>query len=83
MIERKIVPYIHDEMREFIGEVDEDLAEFVVEQVKARKAPDDFVDGLEPVLAEEAVAFTVKLWRLLTFESMAYQAGMETGTMLV
>lgn len=35
------------------------------------------------VLAEEAVAFTVKLWRLLTFESMAYASGMDTGSMLV
>lgn len=40
---------MHEQMREYIGEVDEDLAEFVIEQVKARKGPDDFVDGLEPV----------------------------------
>jgi hypothetical protein len=36
-------------MKELLGDVDEDLADFVLEQVRERKSPDDVVDGLEPV----------------------------------
>jgi RNA-binding protein 25 len=36
-------------MKELLGDVDEDLADFVLEQVRERKSPDDVVEGLEPV----------------------------------
>jgi hypothetical protein len=36
-------------MKELLGDVDEDLADFVLEQVRERKSPDDVVNGLEPV----------------------------------
>jgi hypothetical protein len=36
-------------MRHLLGEADEELVAFVVEQLGAHMGPDDFVDGLEPV----------------------------------
>ena len=35
------------------------------------------------VLAEEASTYVIQLWRQLAFESNAYVAGLETGTMMV
>ena len=40
---------MRNKMKDLLGEVDEDLAEFVLEHLRDRKGPDDLVDGLEPV----------------------------------
>ena len=49
MIRDKIQPFVKDKMRDFLGEVDEDLADFVLENIRDKKAPEELVDGLEPV----------------------------------
>jgi RNA-binding protein 25 len=37
-------------MAEYLGELeDDDLVNFVLEQLRDKKGPDDIVDGLEPV----------------------------------
>ena len=36
-------------MTGFLGEVDADLGDFVLEHLRDKKRPDDLVDGLEPV----------------------------------
>jgi len=36
-------------MKDLLGEVDEDLADFVIEHLRDKKGPDDLVEGLEPV----------------------------------
>lgn len=84
-------------MKDLLGEVDEDLADFVIEHLRDKKGPDDLVEGLEPVsrsrcglwqandevFAEEASVFVNSLWRQLVFESAAFKVGVESGTMLV
>jgi RNA-binding protein 25 len=35
------------------------------------------------VLDEEAVPLAIQLWRLLAFESAAYNAGLDSGTMTI
>jgi hypothetical protein len=49
LINRKIRSFVHNQMKELLGEVDEDLADFVLEQIREKKRPDNVVDGLEPV----------------------------------
>ena len=84
-------------MKHFLGEVDEDMVDFILENLRDRKGPQDVIEGIEPVsrptclldetdqkvFAEEAPPFVHDLWRQIIFESAAYVAGVDTGTMLV
>ncbi len=49
LIRDKLRPFVHEKMTGFLGEVDEDLGDFVIEHVRGKKGPDELVDGLEPV----------------------------------
>jgi RNA-binding protein 25 len=78
---------------------DDDLIMFVLEHLKDHKGPQKLVEGLEPVsarrdpmlirvhflqvLEEEAVEFTISVWRQVIFESMAYGEGLHTEKMMV
>jgi RNA-binding protein 25 len=45
-------------------------------QLKANKKPTDIVDDMAQILDQEAEIFTVKLWRLLIYESEAARLGL-------
>ncbi|WWD18199.1 hypothetical protein CI109_102649 [Kwoniella shandongensis] len=81
-IRDKIQPFVHEKMVDLLGELDQDLADFVLEHLRDRRGADDLVEGLEPVLAEDAESFVVQLWKQLVFESAAFKAGLETGAMM-
>lgn len=99
LIDIKIKPFVGDKIKASLGEADEDLLDFVLENIRDHKRPHDIIDGLEPVrlesdtccrakltpqvLDEEATPLTIQLWRLLAFETAAYHAGVESGTMTV
>ncbi|KAF6755851.1 hypothetical protein DFP72DRAFT_303328 [Ephemerocybe angulata] len=83
-IDRKFEPLVKRLMTKYLGEMDEeDLILFVLEHLKDHKAPHKLVEGLEPVLEEEAAEYVVSLWRQIIFESMAYNEGILTEKMLV
>ncbi|WVW80454.1 hypothetical protein I302_102436 [Kwoniella bestiolae CBS 10118] len=81
-IRDKIKPFVESQIKQFLGELDQDLVEFVLEHLKDKKGSDDLVDGLEPILAEDAESFVLQLWKLLIFESEAYKVGLSTGSMM-
>ncbi|OCF75290.1 hypothetical protein I204_04143 [Kwoniella mangroviensis CBS 8886] len=81
-IKEKIKPFVEGKINEFLGELDQDLVEFVLEHLKDKKGSDDLVDGLEPILAEDAESFVLQLWKLLIFESEAFRVGLSTGSMM-
>ncbi|KXN82842.1 hypothetical protein AN958_02116 [Leucoagaricus sp. SymC.cos] len=84
VIDRKLEPLVKRLMIKYLGEMEEDdLIMFVLEHLKDHKGPQKLVEGLEPVLEEEATEFTVNLWRQIIFESMAYGEGILTEKMLV
>ncbi|KAI6015418.1 hypothetical protein PISMIDRAFT_30794 [Pisolithus microcarpus 441] len=84
MIDRKFEPIIKHQMVKYLGELeDDDLIMFVVEHLKDHKGPQKLVEGLEPVLEEEAQEFVVNIWRQVIFESMAYGDGLQTERMAV
>ncbi|EEB99226.1 hypothetical protein MPER_01135 [Moniliophthora perniciosa FA553] len=84
VIDRKFEPLIKRLMVKYLGEMEEeDLILFVLEHLKDHKSPQKLVDGLEPVLEEEAVELTKSVWRQIIFESMAYGEGLLTDKMLV
>ncbi|KIY52440.1 hypothetical protein FISHEDRAFT_35244 [Fistulina hepatica ATCC 64428] len=84
LIDRKFEPLVKRLMIKYLGEIEEeDLIMFVLEHMKDHKGPAKLVEGLEPVLEEEAVELTISVWRQIIFESMAYADGLHTEKMLV
>ncbi|KAI0265672.1 hypothetical protein BC834DRAFT_924244 [Gloeopeniophorella convolvens] len=84
LIDRKIEPLVKKLMVKYLGELDDDdVVMFVLEHIKDHKSPSKLVDGLEPVLDEEAVEFAISVWRQVIFESMAYGEGLHTERMMV
>lgn len=84
MLDRKFEPLIKRMMVKYLGDMEEeDLILFVLEHLKDHKPPQKLVEGLEPVLDEEALEFVISLWRQIIFESMAYNDGILTDKMLV
>ncbi|KAJ8583591.1 hypothetical protein M405DRAFT_828324 [Rhizopogon salebrosus TDB-379] len=84
MIDRKLEPLIRRQMVKHIGELeDDDLIMFVVEHLKDHKGPQKLIEGLEPVLEEEAQEFAIGIWRQIIFESMAYGEGLHTAKQMV
>ncbi|KAJ7599897.1 hypothetical protein C8J56DRAFT_909077 [Mycena floridula] len=83
MIDRKLEPLVKRLMMNYLGEMEEDLIMFVLEHLKDHKGPQKLVEGLEPVLEEDAVELTINVWRQIIFESMAYGEGLHTDKMLV
>lgn len=41
--------FVNSKLVEYLGEVDQDLADFIMENIAERKRPDAMVEGLEPV----------------------------------
>ncbi|KAL0064284.1 hypothetical protein AAF712_008728 [Marasmius tenuissimus] len=84
VIDRKFEPLVKRLIIQYLGEMEEeDLILFVLEHLKDHKSPSKLVEGLEPVLEEEAVELTKSVWRQIIFESMAYGEGLLTEKMLV
>ncbi|PPQ65885.1 hypothetical protein CVT26_000905 [Gymnopilus dilepis] len=84
VIDRKFEPLVKRLMVKYLGEMEEDdLILFVLEHLKDHKSPQKLIEGLEPVLEEEASELVISVWRQIIFESMAYNEGLLTEKMLV
>ncbi|KAF9018967.1 hypothetical protein BDZ89DRAFT_959633 [Hymenopellis radicata] len=84
MIDRKLEPLVKRLMVKYLGEMEEeDLIMFVLEHLKDHKGPQKLVEGLEPVLEEEAIELVVSVWRQVIFESMAYGEGLHSEKVFV
>jgi RNA recognition motif-containing protein len=84
LIDRKLEPLVKKLMVKYLGELDDDdVVMYVIEHLKDHKSPAKLVEGLEPVLDEEAIEFTISVWRQVIFESMAYGEGLHTERMMV
>ncbi|KAF8993497.1 hypothetical protein BDQ17DRAFT_1252830 [Cyathus striatus] len=84
LIDRKLEPLVKRQMEKYLGELeDDDLILFVLEHLKDHKGPHKLVEGLEPVLEEEASECIITIWRQVIFESMAYGEGIATEKMYV
>ncbi|KZT28699.1 hypothetical protein NEOLEDRAFT_1128872 [Neolentinus lepideus HHB14362 ss-1] len=84
IIDRKFEPLVKRQMVKYLGELeDDDLVMFCLEHLKDHKGPKPLIEGLEPVLEEEAAELVISIWRQVIFESMAYGEGLHTERMLV
>ncbi|KAJ9125126.1 hypothetical protein QFC22_000080 [Naganishia vaughanmartiniae] len=84
VLDKKVFPVVREKLVSILGDLEiDELFNFVVEHVQQHASPQTIVEGLEPVLDEEAEPLVVLLWRALAFESAAFAAGLDTGSMQI
>jgi RNA-binding protein 25 len=57
-------------VRDYLGEEEPSLIDFVCMKLEAEAKPQTILDELKLVLEEDAEVFTTKLWRMLLFCSL-------------
>jgi len=76
LVDARVKPWITKKIREYIGDDEPNLAQFVCDKLIARTRPDALLTDLVQVLDDEAETFIVKLWRLIIYESEAKRIGL-------
>ncbi|KAG0186161.1 hypothetical protein DFQ28_008246 [Apophysomyces sp. BC1034] len=62
-------PFVAKKIVELVGVQEDELINFILDNVRRKIAPSDLVKELEITLDEEALVFAMKLWRALIFET--------------
>lgn len=75
-MERRIRPWISKKIREYIGEEEETLIDFICKKLLSKSPAQSLLDDVAMVLDDEAQVFVVKLWRLLIYELEAKKLGL-------
>ncbi|KAI6189623.1 hypothetical protein M3Y97_00028700 [Aphelenchoides bicaudatus] len=75
MLEQKIKPWLEKKIRDYIGDDEPSLIEFICERINNRSEPSKLLNDLAMILDNEAENFTLKLWRLLIFQTEAKKVG--------
>ena len=57
-------------MREYLGEEEQTLTDFILTKLHKRCAPSELLTELSAVLDEDALPFVVKLWRMLIYSTL-------------
>lgn len=68
IINLKLRPYIDKKITEYIGEPDEDITDFICEQIESQTEPEAITEQLASIIEEDAPVFINRLWRLLIYE---------------
>jgi len=68
LMEKRIRPWVHKKIAEYIGEPEPTLTDFICSKVLAGSEPRAILEDVQMVLDEEAEVFVVKMWRLLIYE---------------
>lgn len=67
IVRAKLRQWVTKKIREYLGEEEKTLIDFVCTKVANRCAPRDLLKELRMVLEDDADVFMVKLWRLLVY----------------
>merc|ERR1712059_153188 len=68
LMEKRIRPWVHKKIAEYIGEPEPTLTDFICSKVLAGSEPKAILEDVQMALDEEAEVFVVKMWRLLIYE---------------
>jgi len=79
LVEQRVRPWVNKKIKEYIGDEEPSLVVFICEKIVARTEPHKILSDLAMVLDEEAEVFTVKLWRLIVYESEAKRLGLNSS----
>jgi len=80
IVEGKMRLWIKKKIKEYLGEEDPTLTDFILTKIAAHKSPTEILDQLALVLDEEAEGFVIKLWRALLFEMLGHQQVSENNS---
>ena len=69
----KLRPWIAKKVKEYVGEEDKSLIQFVVDCLKQRAPPQTVETNLVEVLDADAERFTMLLWKMVVFETLRSQ----------
>lgn len=78
LLRNKMRPFAAQKSVEYLGAEEPEVVDTVLENMRAHKGPADLADELEPVLAEEAEEFVIKVYRHLNFELLSAVHGIST-----
>jgi len=76
LMEKRIKPWVTKKIKEYIGDDEPTLVDFICGKVEAKGDPNVLLNDVQMVLDEEAKVFVVKLWRLLIYETEAKKQGL-------
>ncbi|CAD6191617.1 unnamed protein product [Caenorhabditis auriculariae] len=75
LMNERIKPWVSKKVKEFLGEEEAQLVEFICRSINNRESPSKLLQDIALIIDEDADMFVVKLWRLLIFESNARRIG--------
>jgi len=70
IVSLKMRPWVILKVKEYLGEEELTLIDFICSKLDARSSPEAILEELHLVLEEDAEAFTKKLWRMLIFYTL-------------
>lgn len=76
LITGKYKTWVGTTIAESLGESVPELVDFMVETLREHKSAAEMIEGLEPVLSDEASEFVAKLWRIVVVDSLINAAGL-------
>uniref|UniRef100_A0A914BYJ1 PWI domain-containing protein n=1 Tax=Acrobeloides nanus TaxID=290746 RepID=A0A914BYJ1_9BILA len=82
LVENRIQPWVNKKIRDYLGEDEPALANFIGEKIIAHVEPHKLLADLSLVLDDEAEVFIVKMWRLIIYESEAKKLGISSTSTL-
>ncbi|KAG5187101.1 hypothetical protein JKP88DRAFT_353792 [Tribonema minus] len=82
IVANKMRPWVVRKIREYLGEEEPTLIDFVCAKLEARAPPQAVLDELRLVLEEDAEVFTVKMWRMLVFCALRAAAAPQPAQLL-
>lgn len=76
LVNEKIKPFVGKKIKEYFGEEDQDLVEFIIDILKSKNSAEQLYKELQPALAEEVEVFVKIIWRRLIFETESRHQGL-------
>ncbi|CAG8462042.1 2196_t:CDS:10 [Paraglomus occultum] len=69
ILNKKLQPFVSKKIVHYLGEQEDELESFVMDQLRRRRPADELTKEMETTLDEDAEIFVMKLWRMLIFET--------------
>ncbi|CAD5225681.1 unnamed protein product [Bursaphelenchus okinawaensis] len=79
LVDEKIKPWVDKKIKEYIGEEEPTLVNFICDKIAEHGEPQRLLGDLAMILDDEAEAFVFKLWRLIIFQSKAKRIGLNVN----
>ena len=70
IIKSKMRPWITKKIKEYLGEEEQTLINFITNKLGQHAGPLEFLSELKLVLEDEADVFVQKMWRILIFYAL-------------